>query len=122
MADERQPRLSARALVVHDGALLLVNATPDRTDGKWCTPGGGVEAGDHLKANIAREVLEETGLAVTIGDLVAVSEFFDRSRDFHQVDLFFRTTTEHRDFPQGWTDVANVVEHNGPAVRIEAAA
>ena len=113
MAEPAQPRLSARALVVHDGALLLVNATPDKGDGKWCTPGGGVEAGDHLKANIVREVMEETGLVIEVGDLAVVYEFFDRAKKFHQVDLFFHATTAGRDFPAGWTDIADVVAHRG---------
>ena len=106
----RQPRLSARALVVFERKLLLVNATPDKDDGSWCTPGGGVDAGRDLRENLRREILEETGLEAEIGDIVAVSEFFDRAKDFHQVDLFFRGTVAHGRFPAGWTDIANVVE------------
>jgi 8-oxo-dGTP diphosphatase len=110
---EKQPRLSARALVVKDGALLLVNATPDKGDGKWCVPGGGVEAGSHLKDNIAREVYEETGLNVEVGELMAVWEFFDRGREFHQVDLFFEAHASDAVLPEDWQDSADVVVHRG---------
>lgn len=39
----KSPRLSARALIVENDKLLLVNATPEKGYGKWCVPGGGVE-------------------------------------------------------------------------------
>lgn len=110
---EKQPRLAARALIVHDGALLLVNAGPVVGDDRWCAPGGGVEAGAHLKDNLAREVYEETGLAVEIGELCAVSEFFDRAINVHQVDLFFRATVATRDLAPDWVDVAGVVARRG---------
>lgn len=61
VSEQRQPRLSVRALVVNEGRLLLVNATPDRGDDKWCVPGGGVDAGHTLKDNLIREVYEKTG-------------------------------------------------------------
>jgi 8-oxo-dGTP pyrophosphatase MutT (NUDIX family) len=35
-------------------------------------PGGGVEHGEHLAEMIVREFLEETGLTVTIGELLYV--------------------------------------------------
>lgn len=110
---EKQPRLSARALVVHEGRLLLVNATSSKGDGKWCVPGGGADAGRTLKENLAREVYEETGLTADIGDMAVASEFFDRATGFHQVDLFFYATVEDASFPEHWRDCADVVEHRG---------
>jgi 8-oxo-dGTP diphosphatase len=43
--------------------------------GEWSLPGGTVEVGESLEAALAREVLEETGLAVEVGPVV---EVFDR--------------------------------------------
>jgi ADP-ribose pyrophosphatase YjhB (NUDIX family) len=40
----------------------------------WLVPGGGVEMGETLHASAAREVLEETGFAVSIGRLQVVCE------------------------------------------------
>ena len=62
------PRLAARALILHDDRLLLVNAYGGGISDLWCAPGGGVERGTSLPANLIREVHEETGLTVAVGD------------------------------------------------------
>lgn len=58
--------------VVHDAAgrvLLILRATePGR--GQWSVPGGRIESGESEVSAVAREVLEETGLVVSVGALV----------------------------------------------------
>jgi ADP-ribose pyrophosphatase YjhB (NUDIX family) len=103
------PRLAARALIVEEGRLLLVNAYPDGRSDLWCAPGGGVDAGTDIPTNLAREVREETGLEISVGPLVLVNEFHEPAGGFHQVDLFFRATvTAGRIMPE-WRDPAAVV-------------
>jgi 8-oxo-dGTP diphosphatase len=62
--------------VVHDarGRLLLVRRGQEPAKGSWSVPGGRVEAGESDAAATAREVLEETGLAVTVGALAGTVE------------------------------------------------
>jgi ADP-ribose pyrophosphatase len=103
------PRLAARAVIVEEGRLLLVNAYPDGRSDLWCAPGGGVEAGTDIPTNLAREVREETGLDIAVGPLVLVNEFHDPAGDFHQVDLFFRATVTGGRLAADWTDPAAVV-------------
>ena len=62
--------------VVLDGdrVLLVRRALPPR-QGEWSLPGGRLELGESLADGAAREVREETGLAVEVGPVV---EVFDR--------------------------------------------
>jgi 8-oxo-dGTP diphosphatase len=55
--------------------VLLVKRRFEPLKGRWSLPGGAVEAGETLEAAVAREILEETGIAVEVGAIVDV---FDR--------------------------------------------
>ena len=60
------PRVGGRLLIVDpDERVLLIH---ERVDGgtHWLTPGGGVEAGEDLRAAAAREAVEEVGLVVDV--------------------------------------------------------
>jgi 8-oxo-dGTP diphosphatase len=105
----KTPRLAARALILHDDRLLLVNAYAGAQSDLWCAPGGGVHAGTSLPANLIREVAEETGLTITVGDPALVNEFHDPATGFHQVDLYFRCTVTAGTIDPGWRDPEGVV-------------
>ena len=105
----RSPRLAARALILQDDRLLLVNAYPGGRSDLWCAPGGGVEAGASLPANLIREVHEETGLIVAVGDPALINEFHDPATGFHQVDIFFRCQVTGGAIDAKWKDPARVV-------------
>lgn len=103
------PRLAARALILQDDRLLLVNAFPTGRSDLWCAPGGGVERGRSLPENLAREVFEETGLTVAVGDPALVNEFHDPRGSFHQVDLYFRCTITAGQLRDDWRDPEGIV-------------
>ena len=105
----RSPRLAVRALLLHEGSLLLVNAYPGGRSDLWCAPGGGVESGSSLPTNLAREVHEETGLTVAVGAPALINEFHDPASGFHQVDLFFRCTITGGQISDDWRDPERVV-------------
>jgi ADP-ribose pyrophosphatase YjhB (NUDIX family) len=63
------PEVAVGAIVVHDGCLLLVKRGRGAAAGRWAPPGGRVEFGETLQSAVAREVREEVGLDVTVGDL-----------------------------------------------------
>lgn len=117
----KTPRLAVRALILSRGRLLLVNAWPGGTSDLWCAPGGGVEPGVSLPENLAREVREETGLAVDVGDPALVNEFHDPATGFHQVDLYFRCRARG-DLPESWTDPEGIVSDRRFFSRDEMAA
>ena len=58
------------ALVVHDGAVLMVRRGRAPSRGVWAVPGGRVELGETLAAATVREVREETGVEVKAGEPV----------------------------------------------------
>ena len=66
-------RLAANALIVHDRQALLVEFE-DATGRHLNFPGGGVEVGETLRDAVAREVLEETSLAVNVERLLLIVE------------------------------------------------
>ena len=95
MAFERF-RNSAKAIIVEDGRLLAI-CRDDPQWGEWhLLPGGGQEPGETLHDTLRREVFEEAGLTVAIGELVCVREyigahheFADMDSDLHQIELMF---------------------------------
>lgn len=103
------PRLAVRGLILHENRLLLVNAWADPTRDLWCAPGGGVERGQSLPDNLAREVHEETGLTVAVGPPCLVNEFHDPEGDFHQVEIFFRCRITAGSLSDDWQDPDRIV-------------
>lgn len=103
------PRIAVRALILHENRLLLVNAWPGGKSDLWCAPGGGVERGASLPDNLAREVHEETGLRVSVGDPCLVNEFHDPTGSFHQVDVYFRCSITSGTLSSDWKDPEGIV-------------
>ena len=59
--------LGASAVIVADGAILLVQRGHEPQLGRWSVPGGKVEQGETLEEAASREAYEETGLVVRVG-------------------------------------------------------
>jgi 8-oxo-dGTP diphosphatase len=114
-------RIAARALILHDDRLLLVNAYPAGKSDLWCAPGGGAEAGASLPANLMREVLEETGLTISVGPPALINEFHDPATGFHQVDIFFRASIIAGAINPAWRDPEGVVSQRRFFARDELA-
>lgn len=67
----REPKLAVGALVERDGQVLLVRRAVDPQLGYWCLPAGYVEYDEGPVSAVIREVREETGLVIRVGELLA---------------------------------------------------
>ena len=67
-------RIAAGALVVDGERLLLVHHRREGAFDFWVPPGGGVVEAESLPEAAAREVLEETALAVDVIELAYIDE------------------------------------------------
>lgn len=84
----RYVRTSAKALIIRDGKMLAIRLQ-DGQESFHIMPGGGQEPGEPLPEAVAREVAEELGVRVRVGELVFVMEG-TQGEPFHRVDLVFR--------------------------------
>jgi len=68
-----KPLVVCAGAVIRDagGRLLLVRRGHPPGAGRWSLPGGRVENGESPASAAAREVAEETGLTVEVGELLA---------------------------------------------------
>ncbi len=67
-----QPLVGVAAVVFRGDAVLLVRRGQEPARDSWSLPGGLVELGETLEEALRRELLEETGLPVTILGITAV--------------------------------------------------
>src|SRR3974377_796675 len=70
-----RPVVGVGGVVIEDGRTLLIRRGSEPLRGQWSIPGGMLELGESLKAGVAPELLEKTGLQVRVLDLI---EVFDR--------------------------------------------
>lgn len=93
-------RVAAYALVAGDRGILLTQlSTRTHAAGSWGLPGGGLHAGEAPEAAVRREVAEESGQRVVVGELLGVHDAHwvgrapsGRLEDFHVVRLVYRAT------------------------------
>ena len=114
-------RLAARAVILHENRLLLVNAFPGDTSDLWCAPGGGVDFGQSLPDTLCREVHEECGLTIAVETPCLVNEFHNPDDAFHQVEVFFRCTITGGTLCDTWQDPEAIVTRRRFVTRDEMA-
>ncbi len=66
------PVIGVGAVIVHAGRVLLVRRDSEPLRGEWSVPGGMLELGETLRDGIRREVQEETGMDVEVGEVLDV--------------------------------------------------
>lgn len=69
-----RPILGVGAVVVSGGRALLVKRGNEPAKGVWSIPGGKVELGETIHDAVVREIREETGLEIEVGDRLQILE------------------------------------------------
>ena len=91
-------------LAVQDGYVLLTKADQDEY---WILPGGRVELGEDTRTALERELMEETGREVQVGDLLwVVEDFFHLDGTYHH-ELAFTYAI----FPEDLTILSSTWTH-----------
>ena len=114
---ERIIRPSAKALIIKEGKMLAIRIQ-DGDEVFHIMPGGGQAAGELLPEAVAREVAEEAGLRVKVGELAFVIEGVE-GETAHRIDLVFQceylgkieNADLHSDYNQvglDWLDIATL--------------
>lgn len=84
-------RIRVAAIICQEGRILLVRHVKDE-NAYWLLPGGGVDYGESMGAALERELREETGLEIAVGDVVFVSDSVPSDRHRHMVQICFQAT------------------------------
>ena len=85
-----EPKIAVGGMLVEEDQILLVQRIFNPEKGKWCLPAGYLDSGETPEQAVKREVLEETGLVVSVGALEAV--YADTSGVGAAVTLVYRVT------------------------------
>ncbi len=59
-------------VILRGNQIVMIRRKYGTNKGKWCIPCGNVEVGEDVRTAVRREIKEETGLDVEVGDIVDV--------------------------------------------------
>jgi ADP-ribose pyrophosphatase YjhB (NUDIX family) len=84
--ETKKTRIRVAALVVRDGKILLAE---HEKGGRryWLLPGGGMEYGESVEETLKRELVEEAGLDIEVGDLLWVVDSIPDDGHRHVLNL-----------------------------------
>lgn len=74
-----RPQLAVSAAIFRDGKVLVIRRAREPARALYTLPGGRVEGGETLIEAVAREVREETALAIDVLDLAGYREILPRA-------------------------------------------
>lgn len=68
-------RVAAYAIITDERGNMLLAHWRDGRYASWTLPGGGIEPGEAPEAAVVREVYEETGYDVALGELLGIDSY-----------------------------------------------
>ncbi|ESP62496.1 ADP-ribose pyrophosphatase [Smithella sp. ME-1] len=82
------PKVGVGAITIKDEKVLLVKRGIEPSKGFWAIPGGTLKLGESLQECAAREILEETGLTIVVGECIYVFDLIERD-DIGKIKFHF---------------------------------
>ena len=83
-------------IAIHEGFVLCQKSTLNPDSIYWFLPGGRAELGESAVETLRREIREELGESVQIGNLLYIVEnFYQDSIQQHELGLYFEITFPH---------------------------
>lgn len=92
MNPDPKPAIGIGAVAVREGAILLIRRATPPFEGHWSLPGGKLESFETIAQCLVREILEETGLEIQVGQFAGLRESIHPELGFHFVILDYHVT------------------------------
>lgn len=94
-------------IIDSDGRVLLTKRNIPPFQGEWVMPGGKIDLGEPIVGALKREVWEEVGLEVEVGELIDVFEHVTPGEDnYHFIIIYYRCTPLYCDVNHNKDEVA----------------
>jgi ADP-ribose pyrophosphatase len=83
-----EPRVGVGAIIIQDEKVLLVKRGIEPSKGLWAIPGGTLKLGESMQECAAREIFEETGVTIVVGECIYVFDLIERD-DIGKIKFHF---------------------------------
>lgn len=114
-------KVSIACIALLNGKILVAHRNPTgQMGGRWEFPGGKVEVGETDQEAVVREIKEEFGIAVTVGEKIAEASFIHNAENvlLHAYRIFVPhdgiekkySLTEHTEY--NWIAIEDVAKLN----------
>jgi len=121
ISSKHLPAVAVGAVIFKNDMVLLVKRLNPPAAGQWAIPGGKVKPGESMHDALKRELAEETGLEIQVGEVVYVFDVIEYNKngeiDFHYIIIDFLCSVNQYDLKPGddalaaeWVDLKGLKE------------